>query len=200
MATAAIITPVATLSYPHFDTPQASNQAGKKDKYSGTFVFAGKGELAAMEAAAREVAIEALGEKKGKTFPLFGGKGSAFRTDLGEKYPTIADAVVVSARSDKQPGLVHRHADPATITEANPKGKPAKVAQDDIEEVVYPGAKVKGQLKPFWYDKEGNRGIGWALNNVQKWMDGERLDSRVAAEDAFDADMSETPAELNDVV
>jgi hypothetical protein len=196
----AVITPVATLSYPHVATAQAGQKADQKAKFSGTFVFSGKGELAALEAAAREVAIEALGEKKGNAFQLYGGKGSAFRTDNADKYPTIENAITVGARSDKQPGLVYRHADPATVTKDNPKGKPQRVAQDDIEEVFYPGALVKAQIKPFWYDREGNKGISWALNNVQKWGEGERLDSRVKAEDAFDADMSETPAELSDVV
>lgn len=190
----------ATLSYPHLDKPQASNKENQKDKFSGTFVVSGKETLAELEVAAREVAIEALGEKKGKAFALYGGKGSAFRTDNAEKYPNIPDAITIGARTDKKPGLVYRHADPASITTENPKGKPAKVADADIEEVFYPGSVVNAQIKPFWYDREGNKGISWALNNIQKWAEGERLDSRVKAEDAFDADMSETPDELADVV
>lgn len=199
---AAIITPVATLSYPHLAKAQAASKPGQKDKFSATLVFSGadKSVLAALEAAAREVAIEALGEKKGKAFALFGGKGSAFRTDNAEKYPTVVEAITIGARTDRKPGLVYRHADPATVTAESPKGKPARVADEDIEEVFYPGAQVKAQIKPYWYDTEGNKGIGWALNNLQKWAEGERLDSRVKAEDAFDADMSETPAELNDLV
>lgn len=200
MATASLFTPVGTLSYPHLDKPQASNKEGQKDKRSATFVFPKGTDLSTMEAAAREVAIEALGEKKGKTFSLYGGKGAAFRTDNADKYPKIKDAITVSARTDRTVGLVYRHADPATITAENPKGKPAKVAQEDIEEVFYPGAMVKGHVKPYWYNKEGNSGIGWALNNVQKWAEGERLDSRIAAEDAFDADMSETPEDISDLV
>lgn len=188
----------ATLSYPHLSKPQASNNGGPA-KYSVTLV-ATKEQLAPLEAAAREVAIEALGEKKGKAFQLYGGKGSAFRTDNAEKYPNIEGAITIGARTDRKPGMVYRHADPATITAENPKGKPARVEEDKIEEVFYPGAVVNAQIKPFWYDREGNKGISWALNNLQKWSEGERLDSRVKAEDAFDADMSETPDELKDVV
>jgi hypothetical protein len=197
---ATLITPEAVLSYPHLEKAQESTKPNGKAKFSATFVFSGKETLAALEAAAREVAIDALGEKKGKTFELFGGKGSAFRTDNAAKYPTIANAITIGARSDRKPGLVYRHADPATITKETPNGKPAKVSDDDIEDVFYPGAIVKGLIKPYWYDTEGNKGIGWALNGVQKWTEGERLDSRVKAEDAFDADMSATPDALADVV
>jgi hypothetical protein len=199
---AAIFTPVATLSYPHLAKAQESSNPNSKPKFSGTLVFSGKDKsvLAAMEAEARQVAIEALGEKKGKAFPLFGGKGSAFRTDNAEKYPTIEEAITIGARSDRKPGLVYRHVDPSTIDATTGKGKPAKVAEDDIEDVFYPGVQVIALVKPYWYDREGNKGIGWALNGLQKWAEGERLDSRVKAEDAFSADMSTAPAELTDLV
>jgi hypothetical protein len=197
---AAIFTPVATLSYPHLAKAQESSNKDGKAKFSATLVFSGKDTLAAMEEEARQVAIEALGEKKGKAFQLFGGKGSAFRTDNAEKYPAIEEAITVGARSDRKPGLVYRHADPTTITAEKPNGKPAKVEDEDIEEVFYPGAQVKAMVKPYYYDREGNKGIGWALNGIQKWAEGERLDSRVKAEDAFDADMSATPDALADMV
>ncbi len=197
---AAIITPVASLSYPHLAKPQPAQEAGGKEKFSATLVFSRHDpELKKLEAEARAAAVEALGEKKGNAVALFGGKGSAFRTDNAEKYPHLKDAVTVGARNEKQPGLVYRHADPASITEAAPKGKPAKVEQKDIEEVFYPGKQVKAQIKPYWYDKAANKGIGWALNNVQAWAEGARLDGKQAAEDAFDADMAEAPAGLEDL-
>jgi hypothetical protein len=186
------------MSHPHLAKAQPAREEGQKDKFGGTFVFAKGTDLSALEAEARAAAIEGLGEKKGSVFALYGGKGSAFRTDQGEKYPTIEGAITIGARNEKQPGLVYRHGDPATLS--NGKMKPAKVAQDDIEEVFYPGAEVKAQLKAYWYDKGVNKGIGWALNNVQKWADAERLDNRQKAEDAFDADMSVEPAGLEDLV
>ncbi len=195
---AAVITPVGRLSYPHLAKAQIAQNAGEKDKFGATFVFAKGTDLSALEAEARAVAVDALGEKKGNAFALYGGKGSAFRTDNADKYPAIDGAITIGARGDKQPGLVYRHVDPATIVDG--KGKPARVAQDDIDEVFYPGKQVKGQIKPYWYDRNGNKGIGWALNNVQAWADAERLDSRVAAEDAFDADMSVEPSGLEDLV
>jgi hypothetical protein len=195
---AAVITPVGRLSYPHLDKAQAAQEEGQKDKFGATLVFAKGTDLKALEAEARAVAVDALGEKKGAAFALYGGKGAAFRTDNADKYPSIEGAITIGARNEKQPGLVYRHVDPKTIVDG--KGKPARVAQEDIEEVFYPGAEVKAQLKPYWYDKKGNKGIGWALNNVQKWADAERLDSRQKAEDAFDADMSVEPDGLEDLV
>jgi hypothetical protein len=78
--------------------------------------------------------------------------------------------------------------------------KPAQVEEKDIKTVFFAGAKVNVDITAFAYEKKTNKGVGFALNNVQKWADGERLDGRTPAQDAFDADLSETPAELQGLV
>lgn len=196
----AINTPAGILSYPHLATPQKALNPEQKDKYGITLVFPKGTDLSALEAAARAVVIEALGEAKGKAFALFGGEKKAFRTDLGEKYPNIEGPVVISARGVDQPGMVYREADPASVTAENPKGKPKTVAKSDVYEVFYAGAMVRAQVKPYYYDKGVNKGLGWALNNVQKMGEGERLDNRDKAEDAFDADMAAAPASIEGLV
>jgi hypothetical protein len=42
--------------------------------------------------------------------------------------------------------------------------------------------------------------VSFGLGNVQKYDDGERLDSRQAADEEFEADLSKTPASLDDVI
>ena len=87
----------------------------------------------------------------------------------------------INVRSTNQPGVVDRIADPAT-------GKP-RVITEAAE--VYAGCFVRASLAAFYYDTEGNKGITFGLNNVQKLRDcapDQRLDGRKRAEDEFDAE------------
>ena len=181
-----LITPKATLSYPHLDKPQAAQNDGEKDKYSVVLVFAPGTDLAPLKAAALAAATEKFGAAKAASMVTVGGKGSTFRNDVTGKYPE--GSIYISARSEQKPGLVYLH--------AGPDGKPARVEEDKVREVFYAGCQVRAQLRAYGYDKKGNKGIGWAPNNIQKLGEGERLDNRMAAEDAFEADLNATPADL----
>jgi hypothetical protein len=185
----AIITPKAQLSYPHIDKPQEAQNPGEKPKYSVTLVFAPDANLDEMVEMAKLAGVEKFGSK-GANLVRVGGKGSTFRNDVEGKYPE--GSIYISARSETKPGAV--------FLWAGPDNKPAVIPDDQIREQLYPGAFVRAQLKPFGYDKKGNKGIGWALNNIQKLGDGERLDSRQAATEAFDADMNAVPADLKGLV
>ena len=182
----AIITPKGQLSYPHIDKPQEAQNEGEVAKYSATIVFPPGTDLSALIEMAKLAGVEKFGAKGAKMVSI-GGKGSTFRNDVEGKYPE--GSVYISARSENQPGVVYMHAEPGTT-------KPAKIAKEDIREQLYPGAFVRAQVKPFGYDKKGNKGIGWALNNIQKLVGGERFDNRQEATEAFDADLSEVPADL----
>ena len=59
--------------------------------------------------------------------------------------------------------------------------------------------KSGATLNVFAYDKAGNRGVSFRLNNVQKLDDGERLDGRLKAEDDFEA-IDDKPADINDML
>jgi len=50
---------------------------------------------------------------------------------------------------------------------------------------IYAGCIVRADVNPFPYKNSGNSGIGWGLNNVMLIKDGDRLDGRSTAEDAF---------------
>ncbi|MBA3678506.1 MAG: DUF2815 family protein [Sphingosinicella sp.] len=183
-----LITAVVTLSYPWLDKAQPPKKPTDVAKYSAAFVFAKGAEVAELKAAALDVATEKWGATKGPKMVTFGSKGSTFRTDVEDKY-TDAFAYL-TARSESQPGLVFLHADPETK-------KAAKVPPELIKKVFYPGAKVRGLVTPYAYDHPENKGIGWALVGVQKIADASRLDNRVEAEDAFEADMNAVPASLD---
>jgi hypothetical protein len=194
----AILTPKATLSFPHLDKPQAGQGEGDDkgaDKYSITLVFPPGTDLAELIAEAKKAGQKKFGANGGN-YVKTGGKGSTFRNDVVDeegKRKYAEGSIYISAKSEDKPGMVYAWPTGGTGPD---KDKPALVPADKVREVFYPGAIVRAQLKPFGYDRKGNKGVTWALNNVQKLGDGERLDNRQAATEAFDADLSAVPADL----
>ncbi len=181
-----VVTPKAVLSYPHLDKPQAPQKPTDKPKYSAALVFAPGTDLAALQAA-----VMAAGEERwpGKFAEMVRVQAarSPFRKDAEAKgYP--AGSVFLNVRTEQKPGVVYLH--------AGSDGKPARVPDEKIREELYPGCFVRAQVRAFAYDSNGNKGVSFALNNIQKLGDGERLDNRQAAEDAFEADLNAAPADL----
>jgi hypothetical protein len=185
-----VVTPKAMLSYPHLDKPQPKRKATDKSKFSAAFVFAPGTDLSGMEAAAIAAAEERWGSKA-KDMLKKGSLRSPFRKDAESK-GYEEGSTFINARSDYKPGLVYLHAEPGTE-------KPALVPEDKVREVFYPGAIVRAQLSAFAYDTDGNRGVSFGLNHVQKIAEGERIDGRQDPDEVFDADLSVVPAELADL-
>lgn len=168
-----VITPEAVLSYPHLFNPAAPNPLSEP-VYSCSLVFLPGADLSGLKAAALEAARERWGDK---AEPLIksGKIRLPFRTDAEEKgYP--AGSIFINVKSKTRPGVVSRY--------AGPDGKPQRI---DNEEEVYPGCRVRASLRAFAYDTNGNRGVSFGLNNLQKLADGERLDGKRRAEDEFEA-------------
>jgi hypothetical protein len=183
-ATTKAITPVGILSYPHIAKPQAMEE-GKPAKYSATVIFSEGTDLSALQAAA-VAAAEAAYPGKGKSMLKKGQLKSPFRTDCEAK--DYKDCVAfINVRTEKQPGAVFSYADAET-------NKPKAIPLDQIEKELYPGAKVRVSVNAFAYNTSGNKGVSFALNNIQKVADGERIDGRAAAEDEFNSsDLSQAP-------
>lgn len=192
-----LITPKALLSYPHLHQPQASTD-GKAPKYSACLIFTPetladakeKALLDAMQAAAID-AINAKWPGKAQTLLQSEGFRKGFRRDATAKgYPE--GSIYINVRAQQQPGIVFAY--------AGPDGKPAKMAQEQIKEQMYPGAVVRASVSAFAYDNNGNKGVSFGMNNLQKLADGPRLDGRVAAENEFDVDLSAAPAPLEALI
>lgn len=94
----------------------------------------------------------------------------------------------INARSyDTPPGVVSIY--------PGPDGKPAKIT-DPAQ--IYPGCYIKASLHAYAYNQDKSKGVALGLGNVQKWKDAERIDSRVAAEEEFEAD-PQAAANLDDL-
>lgn len=183
-----VITPQAMLSYPHLAEPQAARKPGQKAKYSASLVFAPGADLSALRAAAEEAAVEKFGANAVQRLKT-GGLKSPFRTDVEEK-GYAEGSTFINVRTEQKPGMVYLW--------AGPDGKPAIIPDNEVEKALYPGSLVRASLRAFAYDTDGNRGVSFALNNIQKLGDGPRIDGRKAATEEFEADLSVAPASLED--
>lgn len=166
------ITPEATLSYPAIFEPKADDHGNLK--FSATFVFAPGADLSALRAEAERVGREKFGAKYDTL-----KKSSSFKTgfrDDAEAKGYEEGSIYINASSKQQPGVVSRY--------AGKDGKPAAIT-DPAE--LYPGAKVRASLRAFAFDKDGNKGVSWGLQNIQKLGEGQRIDGRMKAEDEFEA-------------
>jgi hypothetical protein len=83
--------------------------------------------------------------------------------------------------------------------------QPPGVVGPDLQPLIdtkcmYSGCVVRADISPFPYSKGGNNGIGWWLNNIMLVRDGERLDGKMNAVDAF-SKFAPSPddSEANDV-
>lgn len=207
-----VITPIGVLSYPWLFEAQKAQEAGKKDKYSAAVIFFPPGadlsrfdeataamlanaDLKPLQVAALAAAKAKWGDKaedlvrKGVLKSPFRKDGDSYGTDVVEKgYPS--GITFINVRSEQQPQVVSRTADPDT-------GKPSIIKD---RTAVYAGGLVRVSVRAFAYDTSGNKGVAFALNNVQWVGDGPRLDGRKAGIDEFSADLTEAPDKIDDVL
>lgn len=178
-----MITGKAILSYPALFDPKP-NPSGVM-KYSASFLF-DKSDTKTIEELEKAIAAAIA---KGKA-TIWANKVPPFRYQplrdgdaelaSGEKTdPVYKGKFFLNAASDTAPGVV---------------GPDAKPLLDQNR--IYAGCIVRGDINPFPYKNSGNCGIGWGLNNIMLVADGDRLDGRLNAEDAFGAYAAQEGDEL----
>lgn len=162
------------LSYTHLDKPYAS-QPGQEPKYSATILVPkqpgdNKARMDAAIAAATQKAIE----KYGKAFPatpkVSVHDGDGTRPSDGQPFGEECKGCWVFTASSKQP---------VTVVDLN-----LQPVLDATQ--IYSGMYANVGVSFFGYNAPQNKGIGVALDNVQKTADGEALGGqRASAEDDF---------------
>ena len=180
-----LITPVAILSYPYLFKPRApmAGASNQDPQYQATLVFPPGTDLKVLSAAAKECAREKWGDKGEEVYRK--AKHPTFRTDATDK--GYADgSVYIQIKSKTAPGIVDRYKDPVT-------GKP-RIITDPNE--MYAGCQVRASVRAFAYDANGNKGVSFSLQNIQKVGDGERLDGRKKADEEFEGEAPEAADDL----
>lgn len=165
-----VMTPEFRVSFPAVFKPRVQqNDDGSPGtpKYELTMLFAKGADLSKLKAAAQEAVREKWGDKPPKNLR------SPFR-DQGDKELEgyEAGAFFIRATSIQKPGLVDRW------------------REDIIDETeVYAGCYARATLRAFTYEKKGNKGVAFGLNNIQKLRDGDPLGGRTRAQDDFADDL-----------
>lgn len=161
-----IITPEFRVSYPYVFKPNKPMQAGSEAKYSISMLFDNDADLALLKQAAKEAVAEKWGANPPKNLR------SPFR-DQGEKDGAgyVEGNIFITASSKTKPGLID--ANNADIID---------------ESDFYPGCYARATVRAYAYDQNGNRGVSFGLQNVQKLREGEPLGgTRAKAADEFEA-------------
>jgi len=116
----------------------------------------------------RELANEVAKEKWSKGIP--NDLRSPFRDGNGkaEKYAGFKDTIAVTANSNFKPGLVDQ----------------------DVEDIInqedfYSGCYARATINAYAYDKLGNKGVSFSIENIQKLDDGEYLGGKSDPKDDF---------------
>lgn len=167
-------TPIFRASFPNLFRPtRPKNAPDTQDpKYSLTMLFAKDADLTELKKAAHNVLVEQFGADQTKWPKKL---TSPFRDQGDMDYEGYEEgAIFIRATSKQKPGVVDSKVQPI-IDEAD----------------VYPGCYMRATVRPFYYDTNGNKGVSFGLQNVQKVKDGEPLGGRTRAEDDFEAVASE---------
>jgi hypothetical protein len=172
-----MITPLMRISFPALFEPKP-NPSGAL-KYSCSLLIS-KDDKAGVQQLQDAIAKAII---KGKE-TLWSNKLPAFRYQplrdgdaelvSGEKTdPVYKNTFFLNCSANEAPGVV-------VATGQGPKPLLDTTA-------IFAGCWVRADINPFPYKNSGNSGIGWGLNNILLVKEGERLDGRLRATDAFAA-------------
>jgi len=172
-----VITGKVRLSYVHIFEP-FTNKPNQEAKYS-TVLLIPKSDRVTMAKlrAAQQAALAANADR------LFGGKvPKTFKDTIHDgdeegdldKNPEYEGHWFMSVSSKTKPGIVDQDVNPI---------------MDSTE--IYSGCYARVSINCFAYSTQGNKGVSFGLNHVQKLADGDYLGGRSKAEDDFDAVGSE---------
>lgn len=158
-----IITPKARMSYPHLFRAQGMD--GSEPKFSLSLLIPGASDIVRLKQAAEAMAKEKWPNGvKNLRSPFL----DAEEKDDGDHAKGM---VLIRASSKQKPGLVDAR---------------GNNVEDEAE--VYAGRWCVASLRCFAYDRNGNRGVSFGLQNVQLLDHDEPIGGgRVRAEDEFEA-------------
>ena len=165
-------TPKFRVSFPHVFEPHAFEK--NPAKYSIVMLFPKDTDLKALKMACNAAAAQKWGTDTSKWPKNAGGqpirmpfRDGAEKTDL----QGYEGNIFVSASTKTKPGLVDQKLQPI-----------------EAESDFYAGCYARAELQAFAYDTNGNKGVSFALQNVQKLADGEPFAGKKKAEDTFNDD------------
>lgn len=163
-----VTTPKFRLSFPNLDQPRGFE--GQEPKYSITMLFPKDTDMSWLKNKVVECVTARFGPDKTK-WPK--GLKNPIRDGDEQESPLkgYEGHYFVAARSKDKPGVVDAKCNDII----------------DVRTEVYAGCYARATIALYYYDKAGNKGVGIALNNVQKLGDGEPFSGKRDAKSDFDA-------------
>ena len=171
-----MITPLVRFSYLNAFEPKANPSGDLKFSASILIPKEDKAGIKAVQTAINEAVQKGLDSNKftkaqvsGLRLPLRDGDQEF---DSGNRGAEYQGCFFLNSSSVNKPGVV----------KAQAGGPPVPIFDPDE---FFSGCYGRADINFFPYNQAGNRGIGVGLNNLMLVMEGERLDGRQKAEDAF---------------
>jgi hypothetical protein len=164
MSATKVMTPAFRVSYPSVFKPTAFE--GQEPKFSVVMLFPKETDLSALKAAAKAAVEEKWPDVNKRPKDL----RNPFRDGDSEKGDVAGyeGMIFVTAKSKTKPGLVDQNVMPI------------------IEEgLFYAGCWARASVVAYAYDKAGNRGVSFSLQNLQKMRDDDAFSGRAKPEDEF---------------
>lgn len=152
-----MITPKFRASFPNIDRPKMNDQG--VEKYSVTMMFdKNKADLSEFKKNIKSQ-IEAKWGKDSSKWPTFKKTiKDGDDPERGGQWPEMRGHWIIEARTNRKPGMVD-----SQNKEIIGTGK------------FYAGCFCRAEGNLYTYDRNGNRGVAFGLNNIQFWEDGEPL-------------------------
>lgn len=177
-----VTTPKFRASFAWVFKPQPPMEGSQGEpKYGVTMLFDQAAQKTPAFEAMKKLAIAAAREKFGDKLKS-DGKGwfVGLRNPLRDgaeksEMEGYGDGVIFAAATTKmQPGLVDQRLN--------------RIISDEVsEDGFYSGCYARATVTAYGYDKAGNKGVAFGLQNVQKLGDDTAFSGRTAAEDDFEA-------------
>lgn len=158
-----VMTPPFRVSFPQLFKPKSAFE-GQEPVYSVQMLIPKDADITELKRAAKKAAIKKFGQDLPPKFRW------PFKDGNEKNLENYKNMVVIEARSKQKPGVVDR-----TLNEIIDPGE------------IYAGCWARATLVAYGYDKLGNRGVSFGLQNIQKIKDDEAFSGRANAKDDFDA-------------
>ena len=171
MATEKVLTPEFRVSFPAVFVPR-SPMDGAEPKYSVVMLFPKNADLSGLKKIAKAAITEKWGDKPPKELR------NPFRDGDTKELEGYAGMIFITASSKNKPGLVDASRQPI-------------ISADEF----YAGCYARATVNAYAYNKNGNAGVSFGLQNIQKLRDGEPFSGRTKPEDDFDAVSDGTQAQ-----
>lgn len=174
-----VLTPEFRVSFPNVFRPTAMTD-GQPKKYSIVMLFPKSADLRELKRIARQAALEKWPDKTKRPENI----RIPFRDGNEKQVDGYKDVIFCSATSMQRPGLVDAQ---------------LKDIVDPTE--FYAGCWARATVTAFAYDRAGNRGIAFGLQNIQKLRDDDAFSGRSKAEDDFEpVDVAEVKDPTDDFI